>query len=293
MSLQDMQGQRTLAVFFDPNCGFCRQMAQDLGELPADGLPGGPAPIVITMGDEEQNRKLVAEFGITCPVLLQRDREVAAAYSVTGTPMAYVIDAQGRIASELGVGAQGVLTLADRQDDALGRQNGDATRGESQPVRQRNIRPVTISRILRSGLPAGSPAPALRLPSLDGGEVSLEDYRGRRVFLVFSDPTSAPCNQLAPHLERLHRSVTDLQVLVVSRGTVDANREKVREHGLTFPVLVQRRWEASRVYGMLATPIAYLIDERGIIAADVAYGLDAILALVARAEAQQAEAVRA
>jgi peroxiredoxin len=59
---------------------------------------------------------------------------------------------------------------------------------------------------------------------------------------------------------------------MVSRGAVEANREKVREHGLTFPVLLQRRWEASRAYGMFATPIAYLIDERGIIIADVAYG---------------------
>lgn len=291
VGLQDLLGRRTLAVFFDPNCGFCRQMAQDLAELPQAGLPGGPAPIMITTGDEDQNRKLVVESGITCPVLLQRDREVAAAYAVSGTPMAYVIDAQGRIASELGIGAQSVLMLAERQDGAV-QQNGDPRHRGDQAVK-RTYRPVTTSQILRSGLPAGSPAPALQLPSLDGDEVALEDYRGQRVLLVFSDPTCGPCNQLAPQLEQIHRSVKDFQILMVSRGQVGANREKAREHGLTFPVVLQRRWEASRAYGMFATPVAYLIDERGIIAADAASGPDAILALADRAKSEQAEAARA
>jgi len=123
--------------------------------------------------------------------------------------------------------------------------------------------------------------------------VSLEDYRGKRVLLVFSDPDCGPCNQLAPRLEQLHRSLADVQFLIVSRGEVEANVRKSREHGLTLPVVLQRHWEVSRDYGMFGTPIAYLIDERGIIAADVASGADAILDLVARATKHQTEAVRA
>jgi hypothetical protein len=44
-------------------------------------------------------------------------------------------------------------------------------------------------------------------------------------------------------------------------------------------VVLQQRWEISRDYGMFATPIAYLIDEQGVIAANVAVGTDAILVL--------------
>ena len=55
---------------------------------------------------------------------------------------------------------------------------------------------------------------------------------------------------------------------------------KIAEHGLTFPVALQRHWEISRDYGIFATPVGYLIDERGVIAADVAVGAKAILALV-------------
>jgi peroxiredoxin len=114
---------------------------------------------------------------------------------------------------------------------------------------------------------------------LDGEQLDLERYRGQRVLLVFSEPGCGPCNVLAPRLEKIHRSSTDLRVVMVSRGDVEANRRKAREHGLTFPIALQRHWEISREFGMFATPVAYLIDERGIIAADVATGPERIVAL--------------
>ena len=55
----------------------------------------------------------------------------------------------------------------------------------------------------------------------------------------------------------------------------------MKEHGLTFPVELRQRWEISRLYGMFATPIAYLIDEAGIITHDVAVGVEPILDLMA------------
>ncbi|MCW5852326.1 MAG: TlpA family protein disulfide reductase [Anaerolineae bacterium] len=135
------------------------------------------------------------------------------------------------------------------------------------------------SRINRDGLPAGAPAPGFRLPRLDGGELALDEYRGQRVLLVFSDPECGPCNALAPRLERLHRSRRDLRVLMVSRGDPAANQAKAAQYGLTFPVVLQRHWETSRAYGMFVTPIGYLIDEQGVIAHDVAVGVEAIVAL--------------
>jgi hypothetical protein len=61
---------------------------------------------------------------------------------------------------------------------------------------------------------------------------------------------------------------------------------KVKEHGLTFPVVLQRHWEISRSYNMYATPIAYLIDETGVILHDVAVGENAILELLDMAGAK-------
>src|SRR5262249_18550784 len=90
-----------------------------------------------------------------------------------------------------------------------------------------------------------------------------------------------PCERLAPYLEQLHRQRPDLQVVLLSRGDVEANQQKVAQLGLTLPVVLQKSWEISRLYAMFATPIAYLIDEQGVIAADVATGVEPILALAA------------
>jgi hypothetical protein len=67
---------------------------------------------------------------------------------------------------------------------------------------------------------------------------------------------------------------------MISRKDMELNRQKVAAHGLTFPVAVQQGWEVSRPYAMFATPTGYLIDERGVIAADVAVGAEAVSNLV-------------
>jgi peroxiredoxin len=144
-------------------------------------------------------------------------------------------------------------------------------------------RSLVKSRINRSGLSDGTLAPNFNLPSVDGRNVSLQQFLGRRVLLVFSDPSCGPCNSLAPRLERLARRTPDLQIVMISRGDVEVNRARVAQHGLTFPVLLQRRSEVSRRFEMFATPIAYYIDKQGIIRGNIAVGLEQILRLLVAA----------
>ena len=147
-----------------------------------------------------------------------------------------------------------------------------------------NQHTLANSRIKRDGLKSGTPAPDFRLPRLDGkGELSLRELRSQRVLLVFSDPHCGPCNHLAPQLERFHREHPQITVLMISRGEPKENRAKVKEHGLTFPVVLQQRWEISRRYAMFATPIAYLLDKGGVIASEVVVGVEPVLGLLASA----------
>lgn len=149
-------------------------------------------------------------------------------------------------------------------------------------------RPVTESRIEREGLKTGTRAPLFSLPDLHGRPISLEEYRGRRVLLVFSDPNCGPCNALAPELVRLDAENSALQLLMVSRGDLEENRLKAREHGFAFPLVLQDKWNLSKEYGIFATPVAFLIDEEGVIEKPVAIGADAILALAATPTAPSA-----
>jgi peroxiredoxin len=267
MRLEDYRGKHLLFIAWDPNCGFCRAMAPDLAVLPLDGSKDHPLPLLVTTGDAAQNQKLVEEAHIRCPVLLQEGFEVTTSYKAGGTPSGYRIDADGTIASELTMGAEALLALTTPATSGNGRRG------------RRVTRPLEESRLLRTGLPPGTPAPAFRLPLLTGGEVSLEEFRGRQVLLVFSSPDCGPCQALAPQLEQLYHRPSTPDVLMISRGDPAINHQKVAEHGLTFPVALQRQWEISRAYGMFATPIGFLIDGDGNIAAPVAEGADAILAL--------------
>jgi len=175
----------------------------------------------------------------------------------------------------------------------LMRQNGrillrlDEIEKETRSGRGKANRGLGASRINRDGLKAGTPAPGFRLPRLEGGELDLCDYRGRRVVLVFSDPMCGPCDELAPQLERVYERAREPRIVMISRGDKEANRLKVAQHGLTFPVVLQKQWEVSRLYGMFATPIGYLIDEKGVIETDVAVGVDAVLGLLTRPVASE------
>lgn len=279
--LSDYKGRRVLLVFFSPHCGHCVQMAPDLAALPL----GDPLPIVVSSGSVEDNKRFVEEHHIIGPVLLQQGNEVGGGYQSSGTPMGYLIDAEGKIASPLAAGAQAILALTTQASPSG---NG---KGSAQHKPLPGARSLSESRILRTGLPTGTPAPDFTLSRVDGGSLSLTEYRGRRVLLVLSSADCGPCNMLAPKLEAAYRESHDPAIVMVSRGGLEENRRKVAEYGLTFPVAVQQQWEVSRTYGMFGTPAAFLVDERGTVASDVAQGVEAILALHGRAQNLQPEEV--
>ncbi len=130
--------------------------------------------------------------------------------------------------------------------------------------RLEQLEATTRSRLGRGGLKPGKKAPDFTLPSASGGEVSLHDFAGRRVFLVFTQSGCKPCHRIVPELNKLQRG--DVQVLVVNNGEMEATRQWAGETQATFPLLVQQQFSVSKRYEMYATPFAFLIDERGVIA---------------------------
>jgi len=158
-----------------------------------------------------------------------------------------------------------------------------ATEGDgSKPRKLAGLKPFRESRIERNGLKPGSVAPEFTLPDLNGRSISLQQYRGRRVILIFSDPHCGPCMQLAPYLVRMYgrrRSIVTesaTEIVVISRGDIEENRHKAEAYGFDFPVVIQDRWKVSRKYGIFATPVAFLIGEDGRTEREVAVGFEQI-----------------
>ena len=115
---------------------------------------------------------------------------------------------------------------------------------------------ITPRRIGREGLILGSKAPDFTLPG-PSKEVSLHDYAGRKVLLVFTQNGCGPCNGILADLKRTQEK-GEAQVLVVNEG-------EPGEKSAAFPVLSQEDWSVSKRYSVLATPFAFYIDEQGMI----------------------------
>jgi peroxiredoxin len=278
VSPEAFRGKQLLLVYWSPQCGFCELLAPELAGLQADCSKRNIQLVLVSRDDAEANRALAEEHGLQCPILLLRRGKVLQGFAQAGTPSAYLVDGEGRVAQPIAVGGSEVLALVR---EAIARQ-GKRLPGE---------RPLNESRIERSGLKPGTPAPQFELPDLNGCPISLGDYKGRRLLLAFTDPHCGPCDELISHLIRLHEVQQDngLAVVMIGRGDIEENRRKFTTNELQFPVVLQRRWELSKAYGIFQTPVAFLIDEDGIIARQVAIGVQAIMAL-AKTELARKEA---
>ena len=273
VSLSAFRGQRILLVHWGPNCGFCEQLAADLAGLQVKLVQQRVQLLLVAHGSAEDNRRLIAEYHIMCPVLLLKGRPPVRPLLGLGTPSGYLIDTFGRVAATPAIGAAEVWELAQQAAQPAG------------PVALLGTDGLENSKIEREGIKPGTTAPSLGMPDLDGAIVDLSEYRGRKVLVLFSDIHCGPCEHLAPRIGEWYGSNgKGLSVVAVSRGGIEENRRKAREYGWRFRVVVQKQWEVSRAYGIFATPVAFLVDEDGRIAEPVAKGSEAILELAHRVE---------
>jgi peroxiredoxin len=139
------------------------------------------------------------------------------------------------------------------------------------------------------GLIIGSRAPSFALGSLHGETTTLASLcsAGLPVLLVFSDPRCDRCGALLPDLgiwQRDHAS--RLTIALISRLTLEANRAKSAEYGLTT-VLVQHNREVATAYGATSLPTAVLVLPDGTIGRPPAAGAAEIEALVQSVTAAQ------
>lgn len=99
-------GRDTLLLFWNPGCGFCSAMRDDVRSL-EDG-ESGLALAIISSGDSSD----VEAEGFACPVLLDPRWRAADALGAHGTPVALLIGADGTIRSAPAGGRSAVLDMA-------------------------------------------------------------------------------------------------------------------------------------------------------------------------------------
>lgn len=129
-------------------------------------------------------------------------------------------------------------------------------------------------------LEAGTKAPEFKLLNQEGKEVSLADYKGKKVILYFySKDNTAGCTKQACSFAELYPDFREknAEVIGISKDTVESHRKFAEKYGLPFTILADPDrvaieaydvWKEKNMYGkkvMGVVRTTYLIDENGII----------------------------
>jgi peroxiredoxin Q/BCP len=119
----------------------------------------------------------------------------------------------------------------------------------------------------------GDPAPDFTLPGTGGTDVSLSDFAGRPVVLVFypGDDTPVCTRQLNSYNDELEQfTALDAQVLGISAQDVASHESFSGKHGFGFPLLADTDKKVAGLYGTLG-PIGFprrsvfIVDGDGVV----------------------------
>lgn len=115
----------------------------------------------------------------------------------------------------------------------------------------------------------GDPAPALRLPTLDGGHLTLAQFRGRPLLVNVWASWCEPCVREMPELDRLARAqpADGLQVLGIALDRAEDVRAFLQQVPIGYPIALETPGPADAsvrlgdTQGLL--PYSVLIDADG------------------------------
>ena len=123
----------------------------------------------------------------------------------------------------------------------------------------------------------GKPAPDFTLKDLDGNEVRLSSFKGKRVVLEWFNPGCPFVN--AAHLKgslvdaAKKQQKSGVVWLSINSGAagrqghgVDANRQGAKKFGMDNPILLDEAGQVGKRYGATNTPQVMIVDEKGIFA---------------------------
>jgi methylamine dehydrogenase accessory protein MauD len=259
-----LHSRPVVVVFSNPDCEPCDALLPEIARWEREQRDKVTLAL-IARGTLDRNREKATRHDLA-PVLVQREREVAEAYKVDSTPAAVVIDANGRIASRTAYGAEPITALLRQTTDGAAA-NVDLGQ-EPTPVAPMALR-------------IGEPVPPLVLPKLDSKTIDLSDeLRGTSTLVLFWRPDCVFCQRMLPELRawERRRARTAPRLLLVSTGTVDANRSL----GLASPIVLDTDGYAARSFGASGTPMGLLVDAGGRIASSLAAGAQAVMALAGK-----------
>jgi peroxiredoxin len=111
-------------------------------------------------------------------------------------------------------------------------------------------------------------APDLKLPTMNGEAISLENLRGQPVMINFWASWCPPCRSEMPAMQNVFDEYKDQGLLLL--GINAANQDNrtdavdfIEQNRLTFPVLFDTGGQAAYDYQVRSLPTTFFIDQEG------------------------------
>lgn len=112
----------------------------------------------------------------------------------------------------------------------------------------------------------GKPAPKFVAPAIGGGEIRLENYKGKVVVVDFWSIACSPCIEANAHLDKLYKAYRDLGFVVIGLS-IDRNMEVVEEFLKRVPVSYPTGMATEDIIrkfgGIFAIPQSFILDKNG------------------------------
>jgi peroxiredoxin len=120
---------------------------------------------------------------------------------------------------------------------------------------------------LSAGDVKGMAAPDFTLPTIDGKDVKLSDYRGKAVLLNFWATWCGPCKLEIPWFLELQKQYASQGFVVVGVSMDDDPKKDVppfaKEMKIDYPILAGTEAVADQYGGVEGLPISFYIDKNG------------------------------
>jgi peroxiredoxin len=108
------------------------------------------------------------------------------------------------------------------------------------------------------------------LSDLQGRTWSLRSLRGKVVLVNFWATWCPPCRKEIPDLESLYHRFQKQGLVILGISDDDINKIKpyAGAHGMTYPVLLDQKREASNLFGIEGIPASFVYDRSGKLVAE-------------------------